>query len=170
MLFVKHWQTLVLHFSSRNHVVDILFVTFVACFCLSPHFIHRSCLCSSGNIIFIMSDFIYITPTHSFHSTQTTPTNTYAVWACDCGSKVSSVLQQVIFPGTDGSAAAAAPWLRTRRGHRSACRSPLLLCWVESPPTPPCLPSYRTEGSGNLAERDTDAYTQSHRWINTHAQ
>lgn len=140
-VFVKHRQTLVLHFSSCNHVVHILFVTFVACFAFAILF---------TNLVSVPQD-----------STQTTPANTWdEMWACVCGGKVSSVSQQVIFPGTDGSAAAATPWLRMRRGHRSACRSPLLLCWVESPLTPPCLPSYHTEGSGNLVKRDMDAYTQ----------
>lgn len=77
---------------------------------------------------------------------------------CDCGIEMGRASQRAIFRGTDGSAAAAAPWTRTRRSHRPACRSPPLLCPVESPPTPPCPPFYRTEGSGNLAETNTDAH------------
>lgn len=56
----------------------------------------------------------------------------------------------MIFRDTDGSAAAAAPWLRMRMSRCSACCSPLLLCRVVSPPTLPCLPSYRTEDNENL--------------------
>lgn len=77
----------------------------------------------------------------------------------DYDNEMGKASQQAIFHGTDGSAAAAAPWTRTRRSHRPACHSPPLLCRVESPPTPPCPPSYRTEGSGNLAETNTDAHT-----------
>lgn len=80
-----------------------------------------------------------------------------------CHCEASSVSQQVISRGTDGSAAAAAPWPRTRTSRHSACCPPPLLCRAQSPLIPPCLPFYRTEGSGNLTagNKSTQIHTRT---------
>lgn len=80
-----------------------------------------------------------------------------------CWCAVGGASQRAISRGTDGSAAAAAPWLRTRTGLRSACLPPRLRHGpAESPPIPPGRPSCRTAGSGSLATRTHHTDTHTH--------
>lgn len=105
--------------------------------------------------------------TMSFCFLRLSLTSFYSLFLCAENKRQRCVLQQVIFRDTDGSAAAAAPWLRMKMSRCSACCSPLLLCWAESPPTPPCPLSYRKEGSGNLVNTNRDTQTATETYTNT---